>query len=638
MPTLQGEARKSPRSVLALLTTPSDSMLPHSSASARIFRILELPLPGSRRPVTHFPAWPLLPAAVVLVFGTTLGAGVLAVGDAVRLSDPTIGTTTCPGERLAWIFSSAHVAGYQPLARLGFWMQRILWNGEPGMFHIVSLTLHGIASLLAYALALRLELRWQAALLVALLFVVHPTRAEVVSWISMQGFLQATVFMLLALNVHAPLLTRARSPGCWRLVVTGVLLLLALLCDPWAASAPLLILVLDIAWRRPLRAALLEKLPLVALSIPFALLALEAAPHPAGSASSWPLQAAAALRVPWLYVERIFWPVEYSAHWWMPPPDRLLSAATVAELLLLGVLLTVLCLSLRRPWRQTAWLALGWPATCILGALLSEAPSGAPAADRDLYLALLGPCLALGVRGCRRAAPGSAPAPLTRLRRLAVIVPVLALGCITYSHVTAFDDTEKLWERSLAAQPDNPVARCALADFLLSGEPDPQKARKALRVLGSGPREAADNQLYRVTRSRVYRTLGDTDQADRELQAAVELTAGQRPRLATVLEHAKWLAVRGEVDAAHASLAAFPTEGWGPRQQVLEGHATLCLMVGDRTGYLRWNAKLLERSPFDLILWYNRVLMAKLAENGEEALRASRRLEELCPPARRAQP
>jgi tetratricopeptide (TPR) repeat protein len=596
-------------------------MLPHPSVSPRILALLKLPLPGSRRPVTHFPAWPLLPAAVVLVFGTTLGAGILATGDAVRLADPTIGTTTCPGERLAWIFSSVHVGGYQPLARLGLWIQRTLWNGEPLMFHIVCLTLHGVASLLAYSLALRLGLRWQGALLAALLFVVHPTRAESVSWISMQGPLAATVFVLIALNVYAPLLHRSRARRGSRLLITGALIFLALLCDAWAASAPLLLLVLDIAWRRPWRPALLEKVPLVLVSLPFVVLAME-------SMESVP-HAATLLQAPWLYVERVFWPVEYSACWWIPPSDSLFSLRPLLGLLLLGTVVATLCLSLRRPWRRAAWLLLGGPAACLFGTLLRGTPSGAAVADGDLYLALLGPCLIVGSLSC-----GVAPTHVARarLRPVATIVPLLALGWLAHVHATAFRDTEKLWQRSLEAQPDNPVARCALAESLSRGEPEERQVREALRLLDSRPQSALGDQILRVTRSRLYRALGDEEQADRELRAAMDLDRGHPPRLETTLEHAKWLARRGEVDDAHAALAAFPAKGWAPRQQILEGHAALCLIAGDPTCYLQWSEKLLERSPFDLILWYNRALLAKASGNEDEARRASRRLDELCPP------
>lgn len=70
---------------------------------------------------------------------------------------------------------------------------------SPLPWHAVSLLLHALASVLAFAWLRRLQLGSTAAAAAALLFAVHPAHVESVAWIAGQPDLLATVFLLTTL-------------------------------------------------------------------------------------------------------------------------------------------------------------------------------------------------------------------------------------------------------------------------------------------------------------------------------------------------------------------------------------------------------------------------------------------------------
>jgi tetratricopeptide (TPR) repeat protein len=121
---------------------------------------------------------------------------------------------------------------YRPLgaATLGTVWQ--LGNGSPGVFHAVSLLLHGACAAAVAALALALGWRRSLAAAAGLLFAVHGSHAEAVAWISAIPELLATLFSLLALRALA--LRRSWRMAGWLLaamlskeVAIGVWLLAA---------------------------------------------------------------------------------------------------------------------------------------------------------------------------------------------------------------------------------------------------------------------------------------------------------------------------------------------------------------------------------------------------------------------------
>lgn len=83
-----------------------------------------------------------------------------------------------------YLFPDSPANYYRPLNLLWFRLNDALFGMHPAGWHATTILLHVTATFLVYVLARRLSGKPFAAAFAALLFAVHPTRHEVVAWIS----------------------------------------------------------------------------------------------------------------------------------------------------------------------------------------------------------------------------------------------------------------------------------------------------------------------------------------------------------------------------------------------------------------------------------------------------------------------
>ncbi len=154
-----------------------------------------------------------------------------------------------------WDVSSGVAGGagyYRPLVTLSYVLEWRLYGDRPFGYHFTNLLLHlACVALVFHWLFARLsreiagERAWQAlagAMAGALFFAVHPSRVEVVSWISGRSDAMMTLFSL------AGLLWFERARGKLRGVVTGAAFVLALACKESMVTLPVC-LVLEVLLR-----------------------------------------------------------------------------------------------------------------------------------------------------------------------------------------------------------------------------------------------------------------------------------------------------------------------------------------------------------------------------------------------------
>jgi hypothetical protein len=572
-------------------------------------------------------------AVCAAAFLPALEGDILSWDDGKYLSDPAIQGTTCFWERLRWIFTSFYFSNYNPLHRIGYWMQLSLWGLDPRCFHLLSILIHLANTALVYVLATRLELGRATALTVAAFFGAHPTRVEVVAWISAQKDLLSTFFALCSLCVYAPILTGAARGTPRRLGAVGVLFLLALLSKSMLVVYPLLLLALDLAWRRPLLRSVMEKLPFLAASGLFAALTLEAGARAGPIDGSWTVHAATSLQAPLFYVRRLLWPWDFSARWWVSRPADLLAPGPLLGVAVVLVAAVLLFRGFRSRDRRLAILAIAWPAVCLLP-VLNIVPIPIVVADRYLYLALLGPLLAAAVLWqllerhhalTARAAAGWSMAAL-----------VILFAVFAFAHCRAFRDSDTFWRTSLAVQPQNPIVRLQLAATILHQDPSRDRAREVLDLMSSPADWASERQQYLVTRARALEVLGLTEDSRREIERALALAGRGALRFETAVAMAKWLVRDGKHAEAHAALDAFVPRYDEEEDIILNAHLEVSMAAEDDAGYLRWSARLLSRSPFDLQLWHGRYIAASRLGDAAEAERSEARLTALLPDWRRS--
>lgn len=220
-------------------------------------------LPFLRRHALSAAVLTLLTAAVFL---PSLSGGYLAFDD-----EPYVARNTAlnpSAANAAGAFVSFTGGLYQPLPSLSFMAERAALGLSPRASRSVNLFIHICVALLAMALADGLGAPPLAACAATFLFALHPMHAESVAWISERKDLLCAIFYF------AALLAYIRSRG--EKGVTARVWLLAsgaLLSKVSAVSLPFALLALDISvFRKDLRRAVIEKLPLLVVCAGFAAL------------------------------------------------------------------------------------------------------------------------------------------------------------------------------------------------------------------------------------------------------------------------------------------------------------------------------------------------------------------------------
>ncbi len=250
--------------------------------------------PASRPGRPDWLAWVALAvcaAAVWAVFGGVRDFSFVLWDDDHNLQqNPHLGVTW---ENLRWMFTdTGYVRRYIPLAWLGWSLDHDLFGLTPRSAHLGNLLFHLLNTALVFLVIRSVARIWPAretgsdpwpanvaAALGALLWALHPLRAEVVAWSSARIYAQSACFILLSLLCYlrsvesTPGSVRARNLR-WASVVA---LALSLLTYPLALSYVGILLVLDwyrpgrpaapeISWGARLRTVLVDKIPFFAVT------------------------------------------------------------------------------------------------------------------------------------------------------------------------------------------------------------------------------------------------------------------------------------------------------------------------------------------------------------------------------------
>lgn len=215
----------------------------------------------------------------VFVFWQTVSFDFINLDDHsyVYLNGPVLGGLNA--ETVKWAFGTFHSSNWHPLTWLSHALDVNLFGLNAGAHHAVNVIIHLANSCLVFIVfrAYTGDL-WKSAI-VAFLFAVHPAHVESVAWISERKDVLSTMFWLLTMLAYVWF---ARSPAATGGVIrritspyfllTFALMALGLLAKPMLVTLPFVLLLLDI-W--PLRRVerirnilpfVIEKLPLFALA------------------------------------------------------------------------------------------------------------------------------------------------------------------------------------------------------------------------------------------------------------------------------------------------------------------------------------------------------------------------------------
>ena len=376
-------------------------------------------------------------------------------------------------EQLRWMFTTTLTGHYIPITWLTFGVDYRVWGMNPAGYHLTSLTLHALASVLLAVLAARLFERatgWDrraiatGATAAALLFAVHPLRVESVVWATERRDVLSGVFILLTVlaYVTAASASPARRRG-W-LAVSVITYVLALGSKSIAMALPVALVALDVyplrrgheGWRRLVR----EKLPFVILAGVAAIVSLKAV---AGAAiltpltsHPWPARLAMGTYSLVWTLEKIAMPLGLSPLYPLPVTIDPLSA----PFLLRGVAVVVLTAGLvaaRRRWPAglVAWI---WHCAFLLpvsGILVHQGPQ--LVTDRYSYLPSMAWAVVMGSGAgwvCVAATRGTVSRALARVAAATIAMSLAGLAWLAWQQSAVWHDTETLWRHAILLDPE----------------------------------------------------------------------------------------------------------------------------------------------------------------------------------------
>lgn len=385
---------------------------------------------------------------------------------------------------------------FAPLTIFSYLIDHTFWGTWAGGYHLTNVLLHAVNAVLVFLLVRQVTSRHVFALVVALLFAVHPIQIESVVWISARKGLLSSTFMLLSLLNW---LKRERTS---RDELYGLLFfLLALFCKASAVVVPGIVLVYDYCVRnRKLTEALAGQFIGGLIAIWFVLLTAGAQQSQTGgvrhhlSLSKLEILGIDAVLL-WKYLGMLFWPGRQAILY--DPPIEGVGLLVLLSLVGWAVVAAVLWrLRKRSPLLIFAALtSLG-----LMIPVLNLFPLTTLMNDRYLYLPSV-PLFAIAVGGIEQIARRVAgkwertrEANLFPLAAVASGFAVLIYAGTTINKLPDWQDDLTLWKQAAEVSPELPVVQY----------------QYALAEWREGQKRSAINRMERAL------TLARVDKLDRE--------------------------------------------------------------------------------------------------------------------------
>jgi protein O-mannosyl-transferase len=495
-------------------------------------------------PVVEIGDWRLAAAMAVvgvvafLVFRGTLGHGFVNWDDGIYVyENPALRHLS--SQTIAWFFTHFYYFAYIPVTLSSYAFDVFAWGAGPHGHHLVNVLLHAANAAWIVFLGVMLS-DWMVAsrasgrasgaaggragaiwgiAAAALLWAVHPLRAESVAWISDRKDLLCAFFLLPATIAYAmyALGEGARRRGLW-LTVSFALFLLAALSKANAVVFPVALLLLDWLNGRKGWKLLVEKIPFFLLAAAVGGLTLAMTPHTRPTTTVAQLTGAGRALLP-------FHSLAYSLFQTVAPA-RLSpiypSARLGWSLAAFAVLAAISLLAVARARRGRKGLLAAWLAYLVVLApnVIGVGSGLQPVADRYSYLATipLFVLVGIGVAAVWERAGTARRAALGAVLACAVVL----LGSLAARQAGVWRSSQSLWEYVIRESP--PRADYVDAYVNLSAAYDREgKRAEARRVLERAAAVDPRSAKVQYNLGIVSYFLGDRPRALACLRRATEL-------------------------------------------------------------------------------------------------------------------
>ncbi len=279
---------------------------------------------------------------------------------------------------LAWIFTHFDPELYIPLTFFSYQIDYLLGGIHPFIYHFTNLLLHAGNAALLLLLIERITGRMRVAVLVALLFAIHPLNTEAVAWVSGRKDLLSLFFSLSSLLAFLS----AEESGSRKMYGFSVALFLCgLLSKVMVATIPGVLVLILLFQGRSFDGGLIRRLsPYFVLSGVLTIVAF-VGKEALVAQTSWALRLFMAAKSTVFYLRQIVWPEHfsvlypYSGQAQLASPEFLLSVLFLTALVVLGILL----------WNRARFVAVSvfW----YIGTLLPTYFNVGTKSEMDVYFA-----------------------------------------------------------------------------------------------------------------------------------------------------------------------------------------------------------------------------------------------------------
>jgi protein O-mannosyl-transferase len=362
-------------------------------------------------------------------------------------------------QTITWAFSHYYEANWHPLTWISHAVDWQLFGANPVGHHYTNVVLHAVNVVLLFLLLQSATGFTGRSLMVAALFAVHPVNVESVAWAAERKNVLSMFFLLLTMHAYG---WYARKPDVRRYSLVALLFASGLMSKPQVITLPFLLLLWDywplgrfgragvlagndIRWNAVSRGLILEKVPLLMLSLASAIITTQAqkAGNAIRSVISYPfdLRLENAFVAYCRYIGKALWPAHLSPMY--PHPQTVSPWQLIASVLFLSLITERVI-----DRRQRGYLITGW--FWFLGALvpmIGLVQVGEQAmADRYAYLPFVG-LFVMIVWGTAELAQARPIA--TRFLVPTAALVVAALSFLTYRQIGFWHDSETLWIHAL---------------------------------------------------------------------------------------------------------------------------------------------------------------------------------------------
>ena len=420
-----------------------------------------------------------------------------------------------------------------PLTWLSFQLDTSLFGRQAWGYHLTNLVLHCLNVLLLYAWLTRVTRLRAQALIVAVLFAVHPLHVESVAWIAERKDVLSAFWLMMTLLAYEQYSGR---PTLGKYLIVCASFTLGLLSKSMLVTLPILLLVVDI-WlphrghqvdqsggladqsaRCSFKWLVAEKVPLLVLSLIDGIVTIIAQ---VAVQTRWPfwIRLGNAIRAYSWYLMQTVWPSALSVYY--PHPVNQLNwwSVLLSAIPLIVITIYVALNGSRRPQLWFGWLLYLISLSPVIGLVQVGFQAYA---DRYSYIPHIGLLLMI-VAEVRHWTGRSL---LGRNAMLAVLsIVVMVYSGMTMAQIRVWRSTDTLWARALAVDPENWFAHLQVGNRrILGGQTDDVTLQHFGFVLKHDPKHAiALNNVGWISQSRE-----DWPSAEEYYRRAIEVAPDYR--------------------------------------------------------------------------------------------------------------